>query len=470
MGFMDENFLLKNETAKKLFSKVAKDLPIFDYHCHLNPREIAEDKRFKNITEIWLYGDHYKWRFMRSMGVEERYCTGDASDYEKFMAYAKCIARAAGNPLYHWTHLELQRYFGIYEPLSEKTADYIWKKTEKIINGEDFSARKLIEKSKVALIGTTDDPIDTLEYHLALSKDETFKTKVVPSFRPDNALSIEKDGFADYIEKLSEASGISINSFKELKPALISRMDFFEKADCRISDHGLETVPFSEFNDSEIEDIFQNALNEKTPDGKESEKYKTALLIFLAEEYAKRGWVMQLHVSVLRQNNTKMSKLLGPDTGFDSVNDVILADKLNRLLDKMDLNDSLPKTILYSLNERDNNVLASAIGNFQQGGIKSKIQLGSAWWFNDNIDGMINQIKALGNLGALAGFVGMLTDSRSFLSYPRHEYFRRILCNIVGTWVEDGEFTDDFDILKEIIEGICYKNAVEYFNVRGVDL
>lgn len=463
--FMDKNFLLKNKTAKKLFFKYARELPIYDYHCHLIPSQILEDKKYSNITEIWLYGDHYKWRFMRSMGVDERLCTGDATDYEKFCAYAKCIGVAVGNPLYHWTHLELQRFFGIYDILSEKTADDIWNRANAVINSPDFSAKSLIKNSNVALIGTTDDPADDLSAHFGIKEDKTFKTRVIPTFRPDNALGIEKTGFADYIKKLGNVCGFEINSFEKLKKALSDRMDFFATAGSKISDHSISPVPYREATNEELEEIFSNALSGEEMCEKCVEKYKTALLIFLGSEYAKRDWVMQLHMSAIRNNNSKMFDKLGPDTGFDSVDDGQIAYNINHLLDAMEKNDALPKTILYSLNEKDNYVIGTTLGNFQQGGIKGKIQFGSGWWFNDNIDGMVSQLKALGNLGALSSFVGMLTDSRSFLSYPRHEYFRRILCNLIGTWVEDGEFTDDEDILQEIIEGICYKNAAEYFNM-----
>ncbi len=465
MNFMNENFLLKTETAQRLYHNYAKALPIYDYHCHLSPSEILEDKKYSNITEIWLYGDHYKWRFMRSMGVEEKYCTGDATDYEKFCAYAKCVGYAIGNPLYHWTHLELQRVFGIYDILSEKTADDIWNRANKIIAQPDFSARSLISKFNVELIGTTDDPSDSLSAHMALKEDTSFKTRVVPTFRPDNAVQIEKDTFSAYIKKLSEVSDTDISDFEDLKKVLSSRMDLFEKAGSRISDHSLSPVPYREASEDEVNTIFKSVLSGGIISDIDCEKYKTSLLVFLGKEYAKRGWVMQLHLSAIRQNNSRMSALLGPDTGFDSVDDNHIAYNLNHLLDAMDKDNCLPKTILYSLNEKDNYVLGTTLGNFQQGGIKGKIQLGSGWWFNDNIDGMTNQIKALGNLGALSSFVGMLTDSRSFLSYPRHEYFRRILCNIAGQWVEDGEFSADEDILKEIIEGICCRNAEQYFNM-----
>lgn len=460
--FMGEDFLLENETAKKLFDRYAKNMPIYDYHCHLSPKEIAEDKKYENITEIWLYGDHYKWRYMRSMGVDEKYCTGDASDYEKFFQYAKCIAYAAGNPLYHWTHLELQRFFGIYEPLNEKSAPKIWEKANEIIKSGDFTAQKLIEKSNVYLIGTTDDPVDSLEYHQKL---KNFSTKVVPTFRPDKASNIENSGFSAYIKLLEDKSGIKIKKFADLKAAISSRMDHFAKMGSKISDHSVSFVPFNRANDEEIDQILARALAGGKISADDEEKYKTAFLLFCAREYAKRGWVLQLHIAALRNNNTKMFKNIGADTGFDSIDDNRIAKKLSMFMDELDKDDLLPKTVLYSLNPNDNYTIGTMLGNFQRGGIKGKIQMGSAWWFNDNIDGMVNQIKALGNLGALSAFVGMLTDSRSFLSYPRHEYFRRILCNIIGTWVENGEFSSDEDILKEIIEGISFNNAKAYFGM-----
>ncbi|MCI5970526.1 MAG: glucuronate isomerase [Oscillospiraceae bacterium] len=460
--FMGEDFLLENETAKKLFDKYAKNMPIYDYHCHLSPKEIAEDKKYENITEIWLYGDHYKWRYMRSMGVDEKYCTGNASDYEKFFQYAKCIAYAAGNPLYHWTHLELQRFFGIYEPLNEKSAPKIWEKANEIIKSGDFTAQKLIEKSNVYLIGTTDDPVDSLEYHQKL---KNFSTKVVPTFRPDKASNIENSGFSEYIKLLEDKSGIKIKKFADLKAAISSRMDHFAKMGSKISDHSVSFVPFNKSSDEEIDQILARALAGGKISADDEEKYKTAFLLFCAREYAKRGWVLQLHIAALRNNNTKMFKNIGADTGFDSIDDNRIAKKLSMFMDELDKDDLLPKTVLYSLNPNDNYTIGTMLGNFQCGGIKGKIQMGSAWWFNDNIDGMVNQIKALGNLGALSAFVGMLTDSRSFLSYPRHEYFRRILCNIIGTWVENGEFSSDEDILKEIIEGISFNNAKAYFGM-----
>lgn len=462
---MDKNFLLSTKTAQKLYHSYAKKMPIYDYHCHLSCKEIYEDKKYNNITEVWLYGDHYKWRYMRSMGVDERVCTGDASDYDKFFAYAKALGYAIGNPLYHWTHLELQRFFGIYECLNEKTAPKIWEKANEMIKSDGFSARGLIEKSNVALIATTDDPVDSLEYHLKLKNDKTFKTKVVPTYRPDNATNIEKDTFREYINMLSEASGFEISDFEELKKALSLAMDKFETAGCKISDHALNYAPFIKSNDAQADDVLKKALKGEELSETEIEIYKTRLLIFFGTEYAKRGWAMQLHLGALRNNNTKMFNQLGPDVGFDSIDDEQIASKLSKLLNSLAETDSLPKTILYTLNPKDNYVLGTMIGNFQADGIKGKIQFGSAWWFNDQRDGMQEQMKALANLGALSAFVGMLTDSRSFLSYPRHEYFRRILCNLIGEWVENGEYPEDYEMLGSIVGDICYNNAVNYFKM-----
>ena len=463
--FMDKDFLLKTKTAKNLFHKYAAKMPIYDYHCHLIPQEIAEDKKYNNITEIWLYGDHYKWRFMRSMGVDEKYCTGDASDYDKFFQYAKCIGYAIGNPLYHWTHLELQRFFGIYEPLNEKSAPKIWEKVNKIIQSDGFSARALIEKSNVAYIGTTDDPVDNLEWHKKIREIKDFKTKVIPAFRPDTAVNIEKEGYKEYIEKLSNVWGKEITSYAELKEAMCSRLDYFETLGSKLSDHALQDCPYIEATDEEIDRIFKAAMAGEAISREDAVKYRTSFNTFFGREYAKRGWVMQLHIGALRNNNLRMFAKLGPDKGFDSIDDNNIAQGLSKFLGNLEKDDMLPKTILYSLNPCDNFVLGTMLGNFQQGGIKGKIQFGSAWWFNDHIDGMTEQMKALGNLGALAAFVGMLTDSRSFLSYPRHEYFRRILCDIIGDFVEEGLFDNNEEILGKIVEDICFNNAVAYFNM-----
>ncbi len=461
--FMDENFLLETKTSKKLYFAYAASQPIIDYHCHLSIQEICEDKHFSGITELWLGSDHYKWRFMRSMGVDEKCITGDASDYEKFLAYARSLQYAVGNPLYHWSHLELQRYFYIHEPLTEKNAKDIYELCNRRIAQSDFSARQLILKSNVAFIGTTDDPADDMTLHENLQK-EGFPVRVSPTFRPDHSVNIEKPVFADYIKKLADRSGIAIHSYEDLKQALSLRLDAFGAAGCCCSDHALDTVPFCCEGDPAT--IFAKALIGEALDAKDIECYKTDLLLWLGAEYARRGWVMQLHLAALRNNNTRMFKKLGPDTGFDSIDDPQIAHSLSKLMDALDAEDKLPKTILYSLNPTHNFVLGTMLGNFQRGGVKGKIQLGSGWWFNDNIDGMVAQMRTLGNLGALTTFVGMLTDSRSFLSFPRHEYFRRILCNLIGRWVENGEFTNDEEILKTIISGICANNAKTYFGLE----
>lgn len=457
MAFMDKNFLLDTETARKLYFETAEKLPIYDYHCHLSPREIAEDKKYETITEIWLGGDHYKWRFMRSMGVDESYITGDKSDFEKFEKYCECIGYAFGNPLYHWSHLELQRYFGIYTPISKKSTVEIWEKANDALSR--FSAQKAINDSNVDLIGTTDDPFDSLEYHKIIKESGKLKTRVVPTFRPDKAVNIDAPDFKKYIEK----NGVT--SLEGLKKALSERLDVFVSLGSRISDHGMVTVPYLIKSEGEVEKIFNKAMAGDTLSSDESEAYRTNVLLYLAREYKKRDVVMQLHVSAIRNNNTKMFKKLGPDTGFDSIGVFSLAEKLSRFLDTLEIEDNLPKTILYSLNPGDNYMLATMLGNFQGGGIKGKIQLGSAWWFNDHLDGMREQLKALESEGALAAFVGMTTDSRSFLSYPRHEYFRRILCQRIGEKVEKGEFANDGELLSEIVADVCYNNAKNYFNM-----
>ena len=460
--FMDDNFLLSTDTAVTLYHDYAKEMPICDYHCHLNPKEIAEDKRYKNITEIWLGGDHYKWRTMRSFGIEEKYITGDATDYEKFEAFAKVMPYLIGNPMYHWSHLELKRYFRIEETLSPKTCKSIWDRCNEIINGEDFSARAMIKNSNVKYIGTTDDPIDNLEYHIAIAKDETFDCEVRPSFRPDRAVKIHGEGFADYIAKLGEVENTEIKDYETLLTVLEKRLDFFVENGCNITDHSLERVYFRNTTMEEVDAIFKKALAGETLTIEEIEKYSTLTMISLGRMYSKRGMVMQLHIGALRNNNTRMIKKLGADVGFDSIDDGEVATSLSRLLDSLDITDELPKTILYCLNPKDNEVLGTMLGNFQGGGVAGKIQFGSGWWFNDQKDGMERQMMALSQLGLISQFVGMLTDSRSFLSYTRHEYFRRILCNYIGGLVENGEYPADMEILGEIIQNICYNNIEKY--------
>ncbi|WP_276357944.1 glucuronate isomerase [Cohnella caldifontis] len=462
-GFMEENFLLNNRTAVALYHDYAKSMPIIDYHCHLSPQEIYENKTYKNITEVWLYGDHYKWRAMRANGVEEKYVTGDASDYDKFLAYARTVPMTIGNPLYHWSHLELRRYFGVNELLNEKNAPVIWEKVNAQLNGEGFGARDLIRKSDVKVVCTTDDPADSLEFHLKLREEQGAGFAVLPSFRPDKGLEIKRAGFREWIRKLEGAWGQPIGDYDALLSALKSRVDFFHSVGGRVSDHALDYVPFAETTKEEAAGIFARALNGETVSLADEQKYKTYTLVYLGKLYAERGWVMQYHMNAQRNNNARMFAKLGPDTGFDSMNDSPIAQPLARLLDALEREDALPKTVLYSLNPAQNPIIASMIGNFQGGGIPGKLQFGSAWWFNDTKEGMIAQMKSLADMGLLSRFVGMLTDSRSFLSYTRHEYFRRILCNLIGEWVEGGEFPNDPELLGTIVQNVSYNNAKEYF-------
>lgn len=461
--FMDKDFILETETAKELFHSFAETVPVLDYHCHINPKEIAEDRQFENITQVWLGGDHYKWRFMRSMGVDEKFITGDASDHDKFIAWAKCLGKAIGNPLHHWSHLELQRYFDFKEPLNEKNAEEVWNLCNKKLQDKGMSVRNLIKKSGVTLICTTDDPIDSLCYHDAIKADKSFDVQVLPAWRPDKAMNIEKPTFADYIAKLGEVSGVKINSFESLIEALKVRLDYFASKGCNVSDHALEYVVYEPATLDEIEAIFSKRLSGSTVSKKEELQFKTAFLLEMGKEYTKRNWVMQLHYGCKRDNNTKMFEKLGPDTGFDCIMSETSSAGLADFLNALNTWDALPKTILYSLSANDNESITTILGCFQDSTAVAKIQIGSGWWFNDNKIGMENQLKALASLGNLSGFVGMLTDSRSFLSYTRHEYFRRILCNVIGNWVENGEFPYDKDILGEIVKDISYNNAVRYF-------
>lgn len=463
--FMGEDFLLSNDTAINLYENYAKEMPIIDYHCHVSQKEIFENKQFTNITEVWLYGDHYKWRAMRSLGIDEKYITGDSTDYEKFMAYAKTISMSIGNPLYHWTHLELQRFFGIYDVLNEKTAPVIWKKVNALLNGDGYRVRDLIKKSNVKTICTTDDPTDNLEYHLKLKEDKSFDVKVLPAFRPDKGLGINKPGFNNWVEKLGQVSGSKIKNYDDFLLALENRVMFFNQVGCRVSDHALDYVPYMEASKEEVLCIFLKALNGDIISASEEEKYRTYTLIFLGKLYSKLGWAMELHLNAYRNNNTKMMNKMGPDTGYDSINDSKVSYPLSKLLDSLELENSLPKTIIYSLNPNDNYAIGTLLGCFQGNQVAGKIQFGAAWWFNDNKDGMIEQMKALGNLGLLSTFLGMLTDSRSFLSYTRHEYFRRILCNLIGEWAENGEIPADMEMLGAIVQDICYNNANNYFKM-----
>lgn len=462
-SFLDENFLLSNQTAERLYHDYAKVMPIIDYHCHLSPQEIYENKTYRNITEVWLGGDHYKWRAMRSNGVPESHVTGDAPDYEKFLAYAKTCSIAIGNPLYHWSHLELQRFFGIYDLLNEKNAPAIWEKVNAQLTGEGFGARDLIVKSNVKVVCTTDDPIDSLEYHLKLKEDPTFPVAILPSFRPDKGLEINRATFLPWISKLAEVSGIAIHTYDDLLNALESRVEFFNEVGCLVSDHALDFVPYAETSREEAGYVFAKALQGNAVSLEDELKYKTYTLAFLGKLYAEKGWAMQYHINAGRNNNTVMFNKLGPDTGYDSINDSNISFALGKLLDTIAQGGELPKTILYSLHPKDNPVIGTIIGAFQGGGTAGKIQMGSAWWFLDTKEGMIAQMKSLADLGLLSRFVGMLTDSRSFLSYTRHEYFRRILCNLLGEWVENGEFPNDLELLGGIVQDICFNNAKNYF-------
>ena len=462
--FMDADFLLETETAKKLYHDFAAVTPVLDYHCHINPKEIAEDRKFDNITQVWLGGDHYKWRFMRSNGVDEKYITGDASDYEKFCKWAECLGKAIGNPLFHWSHLELRKYFGYNGVLSKKTADEVWNLCNAKLQEPSMSVRNLIKQSNVTLICTTDDPIDSLEWHKMIAEDETFDVKVLPAWRPDKAMNIEKPEFPAYLEKLAVSAGMDkITTFAELKDALAVRMDFFASMGCGVSDHALEYVMYAPASDKEIEAIFAKRLAGNAVTKEEELKFKTAFMIFMGHQTHKLDWAMQLHYGCKRDNNELQYKALGPDTGYDCINNYAPSAQMADFLNALIKTDQLPRTVIYSLNPNDNAAIGTILGCFQNSTAVAKIQQGSAWWFNDHKTGMQDQMISLANLGNLSGFVGMLTDSRSFLSYTRHEYFRRILCNLIGNWVENGEFPADMDILEEIVKNISYNNAVRYF-------
>lgn len=456
--FMDKDFLLNTETAKHLFFDIAKDLPIYDYHCHLNPKDIYDDVQFENITELWLGGDHYKWRQMRICGIDESLITGkDTSPRDKFRAFASIMPYIIGNPLYHWAHLELQRFFDIYTPLSSKTADAIYDEVEAKLKSGKYSARQCIEMSNVKVVCTTDDPIDDLKYHKALKNDSAFKVKVLPTFRPDKALNIELDGFKEYINKLCPDAA----SASDVADALKEKMDNFASCGCVISDHAFLSVPYMPCDKSEADEIFRKKMSGKEISDCEAEKYKTYIFLEICEKYYELDWAVQIHIGALRNNNTPMFNKLGPDTGYDSIDDGSFAKNLSALLNAMHTKGKLPKVIMYSLQPRDNFVLSTMIGNFS-GETKGRIQFGSAWWFNDHYEGMTRHFKDLASLSSIGTFVGMLTDSRSFTSYTRHEYFRRIICNIIGDWVESGQYPNDEEALSTVVRGICSENIKEY--------
>lgn len=464
MAFINEDFLLYNETAKRLYHETAKDMPVIDYHNHLLQNEIYENKNYDNIFDIWLSGDHYKWRAMRANGIEEDFITGNKPSYEKFLAWAKTVPNTLGNPLYHWTHLELLRYFDIAELLNEKSAPAIWEKANEKLQSPELSVRSILAKDKVELVGTTDDPTDDLGYHAKL-KEEGYETKVAPSFRPDTGLAIEKGGFIDWVGKLAKVSNISIENYDAFLRAMEKRVNFFDEMGCRSSDHGINVMFYEQASKKEVAVIFEKRLSNQALTEKEVDQFKTYTLLQLGEWYADKGWAMQLHIGPQRNNNTRMFNCVGPDAGFDSLGDKLLAEPLNKFLDALEINNKLPKTVLYTLNARDNEVLAATAGNFQNAEIPGKIQFGTAWWFNDHIDGMEYQMKTLANFGLIRHFIGMLTDSRSFLSFSRHEYFRRILCNVIGTWAEEDKVPKDMELLKQYVADICYNNAKRYFNV-----
>jgi glucuronate isomerase len=470
---MDTDFFLETHTAKKLYHGAAAGEPIYDFHCHLNPADIAANRKFENLAEAWLGGDHYKWRQMRTAGIAEKYITGNAAPYEKFLAWARTVEDLIGNPLYHWSHLELQRYFNIYEPLTEKSAPTIWKKANARLDSDELSVRGIFDRMNVYAVGTTDDPADSLESHRAIASGNapigTIATRVIPSFRPDRALGIDLAGFPAYIARLAGASGIGIASSDDVIDALERRLDFFAASGCRAADHGLNYPPFKIMDDAAIDRAFRASLAGEAVTVDEADAYKTKILAALGKAYAKRGIVMQLHMSVTRNNNPKAFATIGPDAGHDAANDNQVIGNVAGLLGLIENSGGLPKTILFTLNPKDYYPLATLMGCYQgpsserEAGIPGKVQLGAAWWFCDHRDGMVGQMTALANLGMLPTFVGMLTDSRSFLSYARHEYFRRVMCNLIGTWVENGEYPADEAKLESIVRDIAFRNASAYF-------
>jgi glucuronate isomerase len=466
--FLSEDFLLYSDTAVRLYHDFASPMPIFDYHCHLPPRDIDEDTRFANLTRIWLEGDHYKWRAMRANGIDEKNITGDASDLEKFMAWAQTVPKTLRNPLYHWIHLELKRHFGIDRLLNTETAEEIYHTCTEMLQDKNLSVRAILKKMNVQVICTTDDPTDDLEHHKRIAKDKNFDVRVVPAFRPDAALAVENPTlFNDWLRRLEAVSGVAVDSYSRFLEALEQRHSYFHDVGCRLSDHGLEQPYAQTFSEAEIPMIFDRARRMQPPTAADILKFKSAVLLSLAEMDAGRNWTQQFHFGALRNTNTRALEALGPDSGYDTIGDFDIARPLARFLDNLDRSRRLAKTILYVLNPRDNELVAAMCGNFQDGSVAGKIQFGSAWWFNDQKDGIERHLNVLSNMGLLSRFVGMLTDSRSFLSYPRHEYFRRVLCNLLGADIQNGELPDDFGLIGEMVQDICYRNAVNYF---GIDI
>ncbi|GAB5551334.1 MAG: glucuronate isomerase [Saprospiraceae bacterium] len=464
--FLGENFLLENKTAEILYHQYASHLPIIDYHNHLSPQEIASDKKFTSITAAWLYGDHYKWRAMRAFGINEKYITGSGTDAEKFDKWASTVPFTIRNPLFHWTHLELQRYFGISDLLSPKNASQIYEQCTSLLQTDAYSTQGLLKKMNVEAVCSTDDPIDDLRYHQQL-KEAGATVKMYPAFRPDKAILIQAEGFVAYLQQLGSAASIEIKDFSTLIEALYSRMDYFHENGCRLADHGLEQMYAEDFTDKEINSILKDRLNGGDIEPVAAKKFMSAILYYLSRAYSEKAWVQQFHLGALRNNNSRLLKKLGPDTGFDSIGDLDQASHLSKFLNRMDSEDKLTKTILYNLNPRDNEVIATMIGNYNDGTVQGKMQYGSAWWFLDQKDGMEKQLNTLSNMGLLSCFIGMLTDSRSFLSFPRHEYFRRLLCNLIGRDVHNGELPNDTKWLGEIVGNICYYNAKNYFDFLG---
>ncbi len=461
--FLDKNFILENSTAEKLYHDHAANMPIIDYHCHLPPDDIAKDRKFENLTKIWLDGDHYKWRAMRTNGVDEKFITGDADDYSKFQKWAETVPYTMRNPLYHWTHMELQKPFKIHEILNGKSAKQIYETCTDLLQKDDFSCRGLLNQANVKVVCTTDDPIDSLEHHKSI-KDSGFNVKVLPTFRPDKAMAVDDAAsFNAYVDKLGAVANIEISNFNDLIDAIQSRHDFFAEMGGKLSDHGIEQIYAEDYTDEEIKAIFAKIRGGKALESMEILKFKSAMLIHFGHMDHAKGWTQQFHLGALRNNNSRMVKKLGPDTGFDSIGEFEMAKPISRFLDKLDSSDQLAKTIIYNLNPKDNYLIGTMIGNFNDGSVASKINFGTGWWFLDQKEGMEMQINALSNLGLLSRFLGMLTDSRSFLSYPRHDYFRRILCNLIGKDVENGELPNDLDWLGQMVENISYNNAKEYF-------